>query len=282
MKKHFKKYQFSYSLVSIISLMILTVWFIGSQMIWIPVIALSLLFLSVPRVQGLFMKFEMTTFVIFVLPLFIGLCSTVYQFWQTPVIMDFTLGTCLLLLATAITLEFFVAFPLEMIKRRITSAKIKKRVQKEQLQKKEKEEQLLIQSAHKKRRLIDAITSNHSKVEQSWDDILSLSRNPTYDICDWQYIVQACLSAPLDQLITVSVIKKQIVWRSDLISAFSIVETIFKQSYDDALLKKLEEQVFSLVNPLQTQYKSYAGAERLLHELKEKCPRTFSTFVESV
>lgn len=107
---------------------------------------------------------------------------------------------------------------------------------------------------------------------KEWSDILLVVRNCglKYDI-NFNDIIPAIITAPLEQLVTASRVKKQLIWNDELVKAFDLVESIARNSYDDKKLSSIISQHIEL-NLFIEQFGDYAGYKELAETRKKSFP----------
>lgn len=273
-----KKYSFTLFAITSLVLMGCAVWLFGTQFIWIPLLAFSVLFIFfVVRIQK--PTFDRSIFIIGIaIPVSIGLLSSVYQFWGTTVLPDVTLGLFLLWVILCIACILGLAFLATVIITYARKYRLKKRSKRELAKRQREAEERAYADEIERENLIFAIKQRGGS--PSWKDTLSLLACRARKTEDWKYVVEASQYSSPEELITISVIKKTITWKGDFELMLGFIETVFVQSYDDTVLQKIQTQMQYFVQNME-KYDSFKGKEKLLKEVEKRCPQAFSTLVEN-
>lgn len=280
LKKKIKKYSFTLFAITAVLLIVCAVWLIGTQKIWIPLLGFSALFLSVtPMGRNLFSTFNIAAFNVAITgPVCIGLLSTLYQFWNTTVLPDVTLGLFVVWAILCIACILGLAFLATVVITYVRKCRLRKRNERELAKQQREAEERAYAEQIKRENLIFAIKEKGGS--PSWKDVLSLMACVAHKNEDWNYVIEAAQFTSPEQLVTISVIKKTITWNGNFELMLEYIEKVFMQSYDDAVLEKIRTQMQYFVEKIE-QYDSFKGADKLLEEVKKHCPKAFSTLVEN-
>ncbi len=280
LKKKIKKYSFTLFAITAVLLIVCAVWLVGTQKIWIPLLGFSALFLSVtPMGRNLFSTFNMAAFnVAITVPVCIGLLSTLYQFWNTPVLPGVTLGLLLFRILLGILSIIGVLLFGNALVKDGKKYQLKKRNERELAKQQREAEERAYADQIERENLIFTIKEKGGS--PSWKDVLSLMDCRARKAEDWNYVIEAAQFTSPEQLVTISVIKKTITWNGHVELMLEYIERVFVQSYDDTVLEKIRTQMQYFVEKIE-QYDSFKGADKLLEEVKKRCPKAFSTLVEN-
>lgn len=139
-----------------------------------------------------------------------------------------------------------------------------------------KDNQELLESEKKNKFLL-----NLSKAEATWQQIIERKTASLAEIKDVNYILKAehlktdvflraVLRVKLQNLLTVSHIKKQLVWDSDLEMMLSLLDRIYVSSYNDEVLAEITEIKESFIEYLLS-LSDYVGYRKLSKIISEAC-----------
>ncbi|MFZ4500427.1 MAG: hypothetical protein ACOYMZ_02910 [Minisyncoccia bacterium] len=281
LEKKIKKYAFTIFAITEVLLLGCALWLAGTQKIWIPLLAFStLLLFATPVGKKLFSSSNnIAAFNVAITgPVCIGLLSTLYQFWSTPVLPGVTLGPfvvwAILCIACIVGLAFLASRALSYIR----TSRLRKRNERELAKQQREAEERAYAERIKRENLIFAIKEKGGS--PSWKDVLSLMSCIAHKNEDWNYVIEAAQFTSPEQLVTISVIKKTITWNGYAELMLEYIERVFVQSYDDTVLEKIRTQMQYFFEKIE-QYDSFKGADKLLEEVKRRCPKAFSTLVEN-
>ncbi|HEY0979930.1 MAG TPA: hypothetical protein VGE18_00800 [Candidatus Paceibacterota bacterium] len=277
LKKKIEKYAFTLFATASLALMGCAVWLAGTQLIWIPLLVFSSLFLFfITNVRGSFYSFDKGTFIIAIAaPAAIGLVSTAYQFWSATVFQNITVGTLLLWSIGAIVSFFVSLILIKTVMRDIKRHYIKKRNVKEEVRRKKEKEQRTHEEWAKREEILSAIQQKGGMPE--WRDVLELVACKGLTNEDWQCIIYACQYLSPRELLVISSIKETIEWKNrELTSALETYEIVFTQCSDDAILKKIQTQMRYLLSEVTDYYSTFRGYKRFLTEMEDRCPQLFA------
>ncbi len=120
----------------------------------------------------------------------------------------------------------------------------------------------------------EKIISGHGN---NWKNILTvaryynLDRYYNFNIDKFQEICEVIYTVPLSEVVTVSMIKKQIVWNQDFSSAVKLIEKIVRNTYRDEKIRSHIHQVNSFIQFLKP-YEQFVGYKEIKGELEKNCP----------
>ena|GEM_PF-5959447 len=245
----------------------------GSQYIWIPSMTLAAFlwyFFEDPKIEQ-FLDNDILQ-LLFITPIIIAVISTCSEFWFHNIVFGFSLwqvllGLGIILLILGAVLGYFVLSTrkkeaeAERIKTEAREAKQAEELVARELRSDEVREENM--------RLFQSIKNGD---ELSWDNIIKvyhqydLYKNP--GLLD---IATQISTLTLQQLITVSKLKKQLFWDGYYTTALIIIEKIATKSNNDELLNKLISQLLDLTNFIN-QYFDFNGHNEALNSIVTNCP----------
>jgi hypothetical protein len=243
----------------------------GSQYIWIPgLISLAAIFTWGNNIDTS-EKYRFSVPIAATVNIIALAVSNLYQFWSVwQKITDqlFALknsGYAQPFLVAIIAI--FVLFVGYEIISRIKDKKRKKLAAK-------KAEQDLIQrvAADEKKRkqmeeIKEEIISGHGN---NWENILTVARYYDFETDKFSGVCKVIPLIPLAQTITISELKKQIIWHEDFPVAANIIEKIVKNTYSDEIIYSHMDQVSDLIESLE-HCKQFIGYNKLMDQLKKNC-----------
>lgn len=210
---------------------------------------------------------------VFAFPI-IGTVSTLCQFWFTTV-----LSVPLWHIVVPIgTLGFATGVMIFLRGRQMATAKKERESAEEQRQeaqrKAEAEEQKRKKELADKAReeTVQMVMAEISRnTDQHWINLLIPIRHYSNDSRSITALGAARIAAtPLSQLVTISKMKRHLVWTDDLITALKFISNAAVRSYNDDTLELFMKQVESFLAFLEP-YKDFTGYEGLLKEIKSTC-----------
>ena len=260
----------------------------GTQYIWVPTSFLSLFliaFFQTPAIQDYQREFNehhgRTTNKAFdllvILPIVTSLISTFYQFWFYKGAFGYMLHEYFTLIGF-LTIVWYV-FKFSKSKVRALKAKKKDRenvvlrkaneeLEKQERELNQKQENLKKEEeeAKKRKKLQDACGRILNHAVPDWYDILLVAEYYKEGIFPKE-LIGKIHKAPLSQLITVSTVKKHLVWESDFGSALALLSRIIDISFDDNLLIKLLAQIDDFMVFIRN-YEKFTGYGKLTIQVK--------------
>lgn len=239
------------------------VYYFGSPLIWAPTTLLTALMV------GLFRNFYVKKwtkgrnwikFTVF-LPILAGIASALSQIKHSDTLI--------------VILFLLLAFTIILIK--IIFIIINKKA--EEKKSSELHKELLIRETNERAireaRAQQALKNIQSSQIAKWADILAITylynANEISEMKDQMLL--KIVSAPLHELITISDIKKHIIWKNELVLALSLIEKLTSLSYDDNMLKVQIKKMKDFLMLIESK-KEYTGYNLLLKTIKENCRET--------
>ena len=235
----------------------------GTQFIWVPAIVLSV-FLEIlfqDRRIEYFIKNDVEW--VIVIPPTVALISTGHQFWFSKIIFDCTLGQLFYGLVVVLIVILVIVFNYKEKQKEILmhSKKIAQEIENLKKIKNDEDRFASVQFA---------IFSIKEEKQVLWSDLLCVIRYYNRDVSKFKEILPKIHLAPLAQLVSVSTVKKQIVWNGNYSFALEIVEKLVVESYDDKQLQSLINQLSEFI-ALIDQYSDYTGYVGVMNEIKSHC-----------
>jgi len=230
----------------------------GSQTIWLPILSTSLI-IAINEIAGCddpFWKGREKLFLLFAL-IATGLISTIYQFWHSEIFLGVKFWQLLSFLVALLVLLFSFI----LIRQRIKEGREEKR------RNKEREEKLTAEKKRKEEEKSKIQSILDKKDILSWKEILAVDKYFNLIRLPKDFVEKVGQNSdPLISLVSISVLKSQIIWRDELKSSLILIDQMISYSYEDKLIldlmKKIEELI-SILKPLSY----FKGYEALLKEI---------------
>lgn len=243
------------------------VHYFGSPLIWVPITLLTALMV------GLFRNFYVKKwtkgrnwikFTVF-LPILAGIASALFRIEDCDTLI--------------IILFLLLAFASILIKIIFIIINKKREKKKEEERSAQLHKELLIRETNERAireaRAQQALKNIQSSQIAKWADILAITylynANEISEMKDQMLL--KIVSAPLHELITISDIKKHIIWKNELVLALSLIEKLTSLSYDDKILKVQIKKMKDFLMLIESK-REYTGYNLLLKTIKENCRET--------
>ncbi|MCX6795735.1 MAG: hypothetical protein NT165_03380 [Candidatus Falkowbacteria bacterium] len=250
----------------------------GSQYVWLPSIFLIIFLFTMfdDTGTGIFddLKEEIRE-LLFLIPLLVAIISTLYQFWFSEIVWGIIFWQ---LFAGAL---FILLISLAIVFLRRRNKRIARELAKKQAELKEKSQQAELrekklleeeQALEEKRKSVMLILDSMKKDSKvSWTDILFLAGYYQQDINSLSSVSKNIFKAPLEEMITISEVKKHIVWPGSLMMALQLLEKFADKSYEDQELRIIATQLADLITFVEA-YPEYNGYDNLMQAINDRCP----------
>lgn len=204
----------------------------GTQFVWIPVLGILLILLLWSHSTRIFSENLNEKGWITTLPIFIGVISTIYQFWFTELFLGIELWILLAFLVGIFVIILLSFYFKNKIKQRKILKKEKEEEQRKEMEKRRKEAEVLSQ-----------IVSITQKDYLTWDDLFFAFNHFKTTNNIPQSILKKVSNLSLSGLITISNYKRKIIWRDDFKLALKIIDDIVYATYEDKEIKPLVTMV---------------------------------------
>lgn len=268
---------------------LVTVWLLGSiykvagtQYIWLPAISLWIFWFYFSNDEDFEDKIanrENTLSVSALSLIAICLISTIYQFWFSTIVFGFNLWQCLLgvsiLAIVIISLVFYKKHKDEKLAKKISAEKeeVDKAKKREADLKAKEESEKIAQDRSVKLDL--ALKAIETEAEQKWSEILYVSHWYKDNHQIYNIILPKIHLAPLEQLVEISKIKKQIAFNpSNLESALRLINHFAEKNYSDETLQGFVDQVSKFLE-LIYEFSSFKGYEETIIVVENICPAVY-------
>ncbi len=233
----------------------------GSQIIWLPI--LGILFVSFTDYfagtgdtwHSFLRKSERLFF--FFGALAVGLISTIYQYWH----LEIFLGVKFWQLSSSVVALLVLLFSFILIKQKIKERREEKK------RNEDREMKLMVEKTRKEKERNKIQSILDKKDILSWKEILAVDKYFNLIRLPKDFVEKVGQNSdPLISLVSISVLKSQIIWRDELKSSLILIDQMISYSYEDKLIldlmKKIEELI-SILKPLSY----FKGYEALLKEI---------------
>lgn len=244
----------------------------GTQFIWVPMIALTCFietFFADPRVRRHLDFNEELRYLLWV-PAVVASVSTLYQFWFSKIAYGYELWQVLIGVAVILVIIGVIILCIKEAE----EAKTKKLEKQQSIQRKAEQEKQAKQREEENTKQLQlatlAIKAIKEEEAQKWSEILFVARYYNQDINKFPEILPKIHKAPLEQVVSISKIKKQIVWTGDFQVALQVIEKLATKSYKDDELELLIKQVDDFIK-LIDQHKDFAGYKEARDEIRTRC-----------
>jgi len=204
------------------------------------------------------------------------LINVLYEFWYSEIIFRILkvkeIPLILIILFVLFVIIKIIFSNLKKIKENRRKAKREARMEAEKKVREEKrkaeEEKIKAERLEQIKKLIESI---NSKEQSLWSEILPVARY--YILCPSKLveILPKVPFAPLEQVIKISRLKKQIVWTGDLETALEVIEIFSARSYNDEELKLFMKQIGKFLEIIE-ECKGFKGYEDIMKLVVSKCP----------
>ena len=230
----------------------------GSQTIWLPILSTSLI-IAINEIAGCddpFWKGREKLFLLFAL-IATGLISTIYQFWHSEIFLGVKFWQLLSFLVALLVLLFSFILIKQKIKER----------REEKKRNEDREMKLMVEKTRKEKERNKIQSILDKKDILSWKEILAVDKYFNLIRLPKDFVEKVGQNSdPLISLVSISVLKSQIIWRDELKSSLILIDQMISYSYEDKLIldlmKKIEELI-SILKPLSY----FKGYEALLKEI---------------
>lgn len=231
----------------------------GSQTIWLPILSTSLI-IAINEIAGCddpFWKGREKLFLLFAL-IATGLISTIYQFWHSEIFLGVKFWQLLSFLVALLVLLFSFILIKQKIKER----------REEKKRNEDREMKLMVEKTRKEKERNKIQSILDKKDILSWKEILAVDKYFNLIRLPKDFVEKVGQNSdPLISLVSISVLKSQIIWRDELRSSLILIDQIISYSYEDKLIEALIKKVEDLVSSLKT-HSSFKGYEALLKEIR--------------
>jgi|GEM_PF-2613491 len=202
----------------------------------------------------------------------VGFSACLYFFWNYEILPEFLFWQLSLVAISVIGIITYSFFEAKKIKERKLEAEQEKikviELEKYRQVQKQREDNMSM-------KVTLTIKAINEESEVLWNEILFVVRYYNQDINRFPKILQKISEAPLEQVISISQIKQQIVWSGDFQIALHVIEKLATKSYKDDELQLLIKQVSDFIK-LVEQYKDFNGYTEVIHEIKSRCSTIFN------
>lgn len=244
----------------------------GTQFIWVPMIALTCFidtFFADPRVRRHLDFNEELKYLLWV-PAVVAFISTLYQFWFSEIAYGYELWQVLIGVVVILVIIGVIILCIKEAEENKTKKLEKQRSIKRNAELEEEKKQREKEANERLALVTLAFKAIVDEDKVMWNEILYLARYYNQDINKFSSILPKIHKAPLEQVVSISKIKKQIVWTGDFQVALQVIEKLAIKSYKDEELQLLITQIDDFLK-LIDQHKDFTGYKEVMDEVKSRC-----------